>query len=189
MSEYTLTAQPALGGYSESFDGVSLEELCDQATVSIATPLGGEEALAAALQSAYGADMPSPGKANQSADGETRFLGMGPDQMFAVFDYAKADAAEVVGDKLKDTGYVTLQSDNWVSLRISGPKSRDALERISPIDLAPASFPPGSVARTAMEHMGVIIYPEDAETFVLISAWSSAESFLHAVETSIQNVL
>ncbi len=189
MSDYTLTAQSALGGYKESFEGVALEELCDLAIVSIATPLGGEEALSAEIKNAYGATLPKAGKVSRSEDGLTRFLGMASDQMFAIFNYSKPDAARIIIDKLKDTGYYTLQSDNWVTLRISGPKSRGALERICTIDLAPAAFREGDVARTSMEHMGVIIYPEGENGFVLISASSSAASFLHAVETSIHNVL
>lgn len=188
MSEYTLTARPALGGYQRNFDGVSLEELTDIAIVSIATPRGDEAAIAKAVKDAYGTDIPKPGEATLSNDGSTRLLGMGIDQMFCVFNHAGPDAAEVVGANLKGAGYVTLQSDTWACLRISGPGSRDALERICPIDLDPLIFHEGCVARTAMEHMGAIIYPEDADTFVLISASSSAASFLHAVETSIHNV-
>ncbi len=189
MSEYTLTAQPALGGYQESFEGVALEELTDFAIVSIATPRGGEDPLSQALQESYGATIPKAGKVSRSEDGSMRFLGMSIDQMFAVFDYSGADAAEVIAGKLNDSGYCTLQSDNWVAMRISGAKCREALERICPIDLASAVFGIGSVARTSMEHMAVIIYPEDENTFVLITASSSAASFLHAVETSINNVI
>lgn len=188
MSEYTLIARPLLGGYQKSFDGAELEELTDLAIVSIATPRGGEEALANALKDVYGSDLPKPGQANLSHDGTTRFLGMGNDQIFALFSHSAPDAADIVANKLKDSGYVTLQSDNWVALRLSGTRSRDALERICPIDLAPESFPVGSCARTVMEHLGTVIYPEQEETFVLLSASSSAESFLHAVETSIENV-
>ncbi len=189
MSEYTLTASSALGGYTENFDGVALEELGDLAIVSIATPLGGEDVLAGELKNGYGATLPKPGQVSLSDDGSTLFLGMGSDQMFAVFDHQGPDAVDAIAARLKDSGYYTLQSDNWVSLRISGPKCREALARICPIDLNPSTFEGGNVARTSMEHMGVIIYPDGPDAFVLISASSSAASFLHAVETSIQNIL
>jgi len=189
VSEYTLTAQPALGGYQKNFDAVSLVELTELAIVSIAIPRGGEETLATALQDTFGADMPKPGTTCLSKDGDMRFLGMAIDQIFCVFNHPEPDAAAIVANNLKQAGYVTLQSDNWVSLRISGPGSRTALERICPIDLAPDSFTEGCVARTVMEHMGVIIYPDGQDSYVLISASSSAGSFLHAVETSIHNTL
>ena len=39
-----------------------------------------------------------------------------------------------------------------------------------------------------MEHLGTIIIRTEQDTFLLLSASSSAGSFLHAVETSIRNV-
>jgi len=178
-----------LGGYHQSFEAVTLEEVTELAVVSIATPHGGADAVAESLKKAYGVAPPKAGEAILSDDGQTRFLGMASDQIFAVFDHAEADAAEVIAGKLNDAGYCTLQSDNWVGLRISGSRSRDALARICPIDLAPSVFPEGKSARTIMEHMGVIIYPDGPDSFVLLSASSSAGSFLHALETSINNVL
>ena len=83
---------------------------------------------------------------------------------------------------------MTLQSDNWVGVRISGTRSRDALERICPLDLHPDVFGIDQVARTVMEHLGVIILREDKDSFLMLSASSSAKSFLHAIETSIHNV-
>ena len=189
MSEYTLTAQPALGGYQETFEGVSLEEQTGLAIVSIATPIGGEDALVKALKDGYGAALPKTGEVSLSKDGQTRFLGMARDQMFAIFDHTEPDAVDIVGGKLKDVAYLNSQSDNWVGLRLSGSKSRDVLERICPLDLEPSRFAEGKVARTSMEHMGVIILPDGADSFLLITASSSAASFLHAVETSIQNVV
>ncbi len=189
MSEYTMTALPALGGYQASFDGVTLQEVTATAIVSIAIPLGGDDAMAKALQDAYGTAIPRAGHTSLANDGATRFLGMSSEQMFAVFDHAGAHALDVIAGNLKDAGYYTLQSDNWVALRISGPRSRDALERICPIDLNSAAFPQGKVARTTMEHLGVIIYPDDTDSFILLSGSSSAGSFLHALETSIHNIL
>lgn len=187
MSEYTLTARSPLDGYQESFDGVALEEVRGLAIVSIAVPQGGSDALAKALPDAYGAALPKAGETSRSNDGQIRFLGMASDQIFAIFDHGEPDAVAVISEKLADAAYYTLQSDNWVALRISGPKSRAALERICPIDLAPSAFPEGRVARTLMEHLGVIIWPDDADSFFLISASSSARSFLDAVIISIRN--
>ena len=189
MSEYTLTAQPALGGYQETFDGVSLQELTELAIISIAVPNGGADAVSKALSDTYGASLPKAGETSRSEDGQTRFLGMARDQMFAIFNHPEPNALNIVAGKLKDVSYLTSQSDNWVGLRLSGPNSRDVLERICPRDLEPSQFAEGKVARTAMEHMGVIILPGGKDAFLLITASSSAASFLHAVETSIHYVV
>lgn len=187
MPEYTLTARPALDGYQETFDGTTLEEVTGLALVSIAVPLGGTDALDKALQGAYGVSAPKAGECRITEDGNTRFLGLAADQFFAVLADSDGDAVATVADRLGNAGYYTLQSDNWVALRLSGPLTRTALERICPLDLDPGAFPQGKVARTAMEHMGVILYPDGPDAFVLLSASSSAASFLHAVETSIHN--
>jgi sarcosine oxidase subunit gamma len=43
--------------------------------------------------------------------------------------------------------------------------------------------------RTVMEHLGVLILRTGDDAFMLLSASSSAKSFLHALETSVANVL
>jgi sarcosine oxidase subunit gamma len=183
-----LEAEPLLGGFYKTIGGTELSEVTDLAIVSIAIPMGGDLAFAGALSNAYGADRPSPGGSSLSADGRVRFLWMAPDQLFALFEDESPSAAATMGEKLDGKAYVTLQSDNWVALRLSGKKTRAALERICPLDLHPNAFQEGRVARTAMEHMGAVILRESEDSFLLLSTSSSATSFLHAVETSLRNV-
>ncbi len=188
MPDLTLTASPPLDGYHKQFGDTALTEIGDQALVSIAVPLGGADALDSAMTGAYGTTFPAPGSTALSKDGSVRFLGLQPDQCFALFELAGNDPVEAIANVLGDTGYYTDQSDSWAMLRLSGPLAVSALERICPLGLAPAAFPQGSVARTAMEHLGVIILCENEDSYVLMSARSSAPSFLHAVETSVENV-
>ncbi len=188
MPSLQLEAEPLLGRFQESFGETQLSELTELAIVSIAIPLDGEQAFKAALSGAYGAGMPEPGGSTLSSDGRTRFLWTARDQLFALFKDRSPSAAANMGKALDTTAYVTLQSDNWVALRLSGGKARTALERICPIDLHPSAFPEGHVARTMMEHMGTIILGDGTDKFLLLSASSSAKSFLHAVRTSLQNV-
>ena len=188
MLDMRLKPEPFLGAFRETVGGTELAEVTDLAIVSIAVPLNGEPALDAALTEAYGVERPSPNRSVLAADGLTRILWTSPDQLFLLAEEANPRAAEAVRDKLGDAAYVTLQSDNWVALRLSGGKARTALERICPIDLHPASFTDGQIARTSMEHMGAFILREGPDSFLLLSASSSARSFLHAVETSLHNV-
>lgn len=191
MSDYALTPAPALGGHSATIGGISIEEVIDLSIVSIAVPRGndGLNALNEGMQAAYGASFPAPGQSTVSSDGKTRFLGMAPDQAFAIFTDGGVQGDAIIRAQLQDAGYYTLQSDNWVVLRVSGAAVRAALARICQIDLDPDAFAVGRVARTVMEHMGAIVLRDGADSFVLMSAWSSAQSFLHAVETSARNVL
>ena len=113
---------------------------------------------------------------------------MGPDLAFVLFERATPDAEEAVAERLGDAAYLTDQTDTWCALEIEGPVCRTALERICPLDLHPRGFAVDDVARTVMEHLGVIIARTREHGFLLLSASSSAGSFLHAVETSARNV-
>ncbi len=189
MSEYRLDPAPALGGHVGTFGDTTIEEVRGLSIVSISTPAGGSAMLTKAMKSGYGAEIPAVGASTTSRDGAIRFLGMGPEQTFAIFDYDGDDGDRIVASRLGETAYYTLQSDNWVALRLFGGHAREALRRICQIDIHPDAFPPGTVARTAMEHMGVILIAEEGESFLLLSAWSTANSFLHAIETSLKNVV
>ncbi|MEG6508956.1 sarcosine oxidase subunit gamma family protein [Methyloligella sp. 2.7D] len=189
MAEFSLYATPALGGYSTTHDGIALEELDGLGLISIATPLDSDAALAAALKKGFGAEIPAVGKVASSSDSKIRFLGMAPGQLFAAFEHDGPNAEGAIADKLAGAGYTTDQSDVWVGLRIAGPEVRTVLERICPLDLAPNAFAQDKVARTAMEHMAAIVFREGEDGFVLLTARSSAKSFLHALEVSIANAL
>lgn len=189
MADYTLIAEPPLAGYDQSFGNMTLVAPSDVALVSVALPLGSEAKALKAIKSAYGIDLPDVGQTAMSKDGKARLMRMAQDQAFVMFTHADPDAATVVSGLLKGAAYVTDQTDVWSALRLSGPSSRDALARICPIDLHTDVFLEGHIARTVMEHLGVIILREAEDSFVLFSASSSAGSFLHAVETSIRNVM
>lgn len=184
MSEYQLTASPPLSGYDKRFGAITLRAPGDIALVSLALPLGAEAAAKQAIRSAYGIDFPEVGKAASGGDGAI-LLRMSLEQGFVLFTHPTPDAEAVVAARLNGAVYTTDQSDVWTALEISGPDARKALERICPLDLHDAAFGEMDVARTVMEHLGVIILRADAQTWLLLSASSSAGSFLHAIETSI----
>ncbi len=189
MSEYRLENKPLLGGYNRSFEGAVLSELDDLAIVSLAIPLGAEKQAEQSLESAYGIRFPDAGKTGVSKDGNVRFLRLGQDQLFAIFTHATPDAQKEITSQFGQDFHTTDQSDVWVALEISGQNALRALERICTVDLHVSAFLNGDVARTSMEHLGTIILRLEADRFILLSASSSAGSFIHAIETSIKNVL
>ena len=183
MVDICLEPQPFLGGYARDFGDTRLVEITDMALISLAMPLGGRDKLQKTIKSLWGCDLPDPGKSAAANPPGTRLLCLGPDSFMALLD-GNPDPAQ---ESLQGAGYTTDQSDNWVILRLAGSLALPALERICPIDLHGQN--PGDFARTAMEHMGAIILREGERDFLLLSASSSAKSFLHAVETSIENVM
>jgi methylglutamate dehydrogenase subunit D len=182
VPDFTLTAEPFLGGYSRDFDGTTLVEVTDVSITSIAQPLGGREALATAVRSAWGCALPAPGETAKAGNGHRLFC-TGPDSFLLTGTGVGDPAAKA----LKGAAYVTDQSDAWVTLRLTGPLARPALERICPIDLHPDALPVKAFARTVMEHLGAILLVEGADDFTLMSASSSAKSFLHGIEVSLAN--
>ena len=189
MFEQTLTATTSLAGFERQHADVSLSEITDFALVSMAIPLGGGTVLQNEMTVKFGANFPECGKSTVSTDGGTRFLGMQKDQTFALFKFQGDDAVSEIAKALGEAAYYTDQSDSWAMLRISGPRVRSTLERICPLDLHQDVFALGAVARTMMEHLAVIILRTDKDAFLLMSPRSSASSFLHTLETTIEHVL
>ena len=192
MTELILKSQLPLDGRSLDYSGITIEEITDQALVSIAVPIDGAADLNAAFQSAYGTERPAVGKCATASLDNAIFLGLSQDQFFVMFDDKSddqgRDPAASIRESIGHTGYVVDQSDGWVMTRMSGDNCRAALERICPIDLHPAMFSVGNVARTVMEHLATIILCQAPDTYILLSPRSSANSFLHALKTSAENV-
>ena len=189
MAEFMLHPLSPLGGIESRYRDLYLAEVSDQDIVSIATPLGEQQSLFEAVLSAYHIELPSVGRWQRSPVDNVCFLGTAPNQYFIMSDHSKLSAENKITDKLGETIYVTDQSDSWVVIKIGGPKSRTALERVCAIDLHPDFFPAGNVARTLLDHIGTIIMAERNDQFLLLSARSSANSFCKTLQRSIENVL
>jgi sarcosine oxidase subunit gamma len=180
----TLKARTPLDGLRRRFDGIEIAEPPQMGLVSLAPPQGGEAALEAALGEAYGLDLPEVGRSHEV--GGVRLLGVQRDQFWLIWPHETPDALAEARARLGEAAYMTDQSDAWAMLRLFGSRAPLALERICMLDLE--ALPDGAVARTLMEHLGIILLREGREAFLLLSARSSARSFLHAVETSARNV-
>ncbi len=181
---FTLTAAPILGGIDKNIGENRILERDDLALVSVATPIGGEDALTKTLAAAW--ELPLPEATVSAASGDMRAVRTAPDQLLLIFPPDTPDAHATVQGRLGGAGYTTDQTDVWVVLEVNGPQTLAALERLCPLDLY--SFPDGGAGRTVMEHMGAMVVRLGADRFLLLSASSSAGSFLHAVETSFHYV-
>lgn len=185
MSDFTLVARPALGGFHHEEAGLTVSELSDFSLVSVAVPLGGDKALAGGLRSGLGLARPDAGASTVSSDGKHRLLWTAPDQMLLMSIPGLSRPVEDIRGALDVPAYLTDQSDAWTALRLAGPRTVDMLQRMVPIDTAPESFGPGRVARTVTEYMGVIVLREEGGDILLLAARSSAQTFLHAITTTV----
>lgn len=158
-----LKASSPLDGFHIEIAGTSLSEITDLQITSAA---------ARDVPQAW----PEPGYSNDASG--SRIIRLAIDQAFILGTFDPVFHGNAV---------TTDQSDSWAALRLRGPLARAALERICMIDLHPAAFGQDRVARTLMEHLNVIIICTNIDDYLLLSARSSAVSFLHAVETSLTN--
>lgn len=185
MPDFHLVATPPLAGLDRSFGPTRLWAVKDLALVSIALPLGAEETAQEALRAAYGTGLPRVGCYAASDRDGTLLIRTGPDQGLIAFEHAPPDAERIVAARIGGTAYTTDQTDAWVAVGLEGPAARAALERICPLDLHPDSFGPDAAQRTMAEHMGLLLLRRGPDAFLLLSASSSAASFVRALETSL----
>jgi len=188
VSNFKLVEQSALNQRYFTLGDISVQVVKDQALVSFAIPNGKRKEVNDAIKQSYNTTLPKIGLSVKSETDHTQFLGMQAEQFLMLFNYKDNRAVEQVKSRLNALVYLCDQSDSWVMLRIRGKGCRTALERICAIDLYKTSFPQGSVARTTMEHLAVIILHESDDQYLLMSPRSSAESFLHSITQSIENI-
>ena len=180
-----LSATDSLGGYDKEIGTMRLREISNYSLISLAIPQDKETLFKKKIKDTFGLNIPSP--IETISNKETRLLFTQPDQIFALTENS-IDPEKDMAEKFESSAYITDQTDAWVILEISGESSREALERICQVDLDKNVFQLDGMARTSMEHMSAIIIRKADDTFYLMSASSSAKSFLHAVELSAQHV-
>ena len=189
MVDFRLTAEPFLGGYHQNIGNLSLSEITNRAIFSLALPLGQEDEAFQLIKSEFKIDVPDIGNAAKTKDELITILRLGIDQFFCLTDtvHDTKIAHAAFSSRVGDYFYTTDQSHAWVSLTLCGNDVDRVLERICPIDLHPSIFAVDCIARTAMENLATIIYRHSDSGFTLMSASSSAKSFLHTIEISINN--
>jgi heterotetrameric sarcosine oxidase gamma subunit len=175
-----LVARPAWAGIDlpTTSGGVTLAAAPEAPMLSLA-PFRGR---AAAVGDLLGAALPEAGRTAR-LDDASELIWAGLDLWLLRGPRATPDLAA----RLADVAAVTDQSDGWTALALTGAGAAAVLARLVPIDLAPAAFPPGAVARTELRHMMcVILAREDGvELFVMRSF---TESAAHEIATAMRAV-
>lgn len=173
-----------LGGYEKSWDDLSACEVSDQEIVSLACAMGQEKTFAGHFKKHFGKPLPKPGKVINIKGGHCMWTA--PDQYWLFLNGENTDADREVAERFDETAYVTLQTDGWAQVNLSGPRALDMLERFAPLDIA--SFKIGDATRTRVHHLAMVIARINKDEYRLISPRSSAGSFIHAIEETAQNI-
>ena len=179
MADIVLTPTSPLSGQSTEIAGCTLAERADIALTSMACPLGGDKAFEKHLTARFGVARPDP--RISSVKGQARAVSMSPDQVLVLHEASQTAEPNAAA-------YQTDQTGNWCVIELTGPRATEALRRVCPLDLADSVFAVDGSARTVMEHMGAVVIKTAPQSFLLLSASSSALSFWHAIEQSLKNI-
>lgn len=175
-------------GYPEprvdSFDHVTITENDGLAVASVAARLGQEEDCHTALNALL-ADVPGPGKA---IFGATRSaFWMGPDQWMI---WAPKKTDELIADTLKTQlgarASVTEQSGAWACFDLTGPGTRDVMERLCAVDIH--AMQAGDAQRSVIHQLGCFVIHGAQENHLrILGPRASAGTLHHALVTAAQS--
>jgi methylglutamate dehydrogenase subunit D len=130
-----------------------------------------------ALRQALAADLPStPRRITQNG---TTYLWSGPDTWLAISE--TPSLFQDICTEAQNLAAITEQSDGRSLIRVTGPHARAALAKLVPIDLHETAFPPDAVALTLAAHIGITLWREEYDSFVLACFRSYAGALHHAL--------
>ena len=108
------------------------------------------------LRAQFGLEPPNAPRRVNRAD--VAIAGIGPGTWLATRENAGNAFAESLRALLGDSASVSDQSDAHVILRLSGPKVRETLAKLIPIDIHPRSFRVNDVAQTVCGYVNVTLW-------------------------------
>jgi sarcosine oxidase subunit gamma len=140
--------------------------------------------MAQVLRDSLGVEPPKGSR--RAAHGDVAIAGVGPETWLATRDEAGNAFAESLLALLGDSASISDQTDAYVILRIAGPKVRDMLAKLTPIDVHSRSFHVGDVAQTLCGYVNVTLWrledtPQHEPVFEIWAARSLAASFHQAI--------
>lgn len=157
---------------------VTLAEVDPGVLTSIAPFKGQAETLGAAFKAAHGMAWPAPLRATGKEGARAIWFGKdvvmlaGPEPDAALNAYAA----------------MTLQSDAWTCVTLSGADVEAVLARLVPVDVSAANFKRGHTARTQIQHMNGSVTRIGADSFLLMVFRSMAGTLLHDLERAMESV-
>ncbi|MTI04064.1 sarcosine oxidase subunit gamma [Roseibium denhamense] len=105
--------------------------------------------------------VPSPGQAVQGT--QATLMRVEPLKWWLISQHGHLEQLSLAGDK--GAGLDLSSSRTWLTLH--GPKAADLLNHFLPLNLSDTAFPLGSVASTAIHHVGVTLW-RDAQGISLL---------------------
>jgi heterotetrameric sarcosine oxidase gamma subunit len=162
----------------------------DRDGLGLATVLarkGRAELLAQRVRERFGIELPNGPR--RMSEGTVSFAGTGRGAWLAVCENGGNGFATSLRETIGDLAAISDQSDGYAVLRLAGPRVRDTLAKLVPVDIHPRAFRPGDVAGTVVAHFGATLWrledgPDGSAVFEVAVFRSLARSFWHALGES-----
>jgi heterotetrameric sarcosine oxidase gamma subunit len=162
----------------------------DRGGLGLATVIAHKDqlvALTARVRERFGLELRS-GPRRFSA-GDVAFAGIGPGAWLAMRERGFEGFAHSLEATIGDVASVTDQSSGYAILRVTGPRLRDTLAKLVPLDLHARAFEPGDVASTTASHISATLWRlpdavDGSPVFEIAVFRSFAASFWHALASS-----
>ena len=161
-------------GLPLALGGVTLSEVVPGPVTSIAPFRGQEGAVAEIL----GAALPAAGRVQWL--GTARLHRVGPGRALLV--------AGAAPDGLSSMAAVVDQGDGIAAVLLEGPKARDVLARLVPLDLRDVTFPEGATARTLLNHMAVTLTRLGPAAYEVMAMRSMAKTLVQELAEAMRHV-
>ncbi len=161
--------------------------ITERTDVALASVAARKVRIADLAQAAQAAGVPLPGPATHQQGTPYSAFWTAPEMWFVEAPFA---THELIADMLKavfaDAASITEQTDAWATFDLTAPDLSPVLERLCNVDFRHVAD--GHATRTMMEHLGVYLIKHGPGTARIYGPRSSAESLLHALETSAHSV-
>ena len=190
MPEFALAATPPFpviaGRYGRDLPapGLRLQVLMPRATVHVIARRNRLAELGRTVQTRFAVvlpDAPILARGNRVS-----LLWAGHHQWLALAaDEVRANLIAELQTSVGGAASLSDQSDARFAVMASGPKVRDTLAKLTPIDLHPRAFAPSQTALTLFGHLtGQITQIDDAPSYELMVFRGFAQCFWHAMHAA-----
>ena len=165
--------------------GIVLTEMRDVDLVQVMARRGQWAATAKATKKHF--EVAAPDRPGAAFTKTAALVWSGPDQFFALTAGAGlADPPTPLREVFAGAASLSDQSDGRALIRISGARVRDAMAKLSSLDLDDTAFPVGAAAATSIDHTGVNLWraadgPDGNPVYFLLVFSTLADSLWHTI--------
>ena len=123
-----------------------------------------------------------------NSDGESGIAWMSPDELLVMFPYNNvAQSLDKISKSIEKHHALAVNvSDARAVFQIKGPRAREVMAKLAPVDLAPGHFIPGMFRRTRMAQVPAAFWMRDDETFQIICFRSVAQYMFDLLKVAAQ---